>query len=85
MSFLRTVVETYLGEKAWIPDLPRVMGAEDFAYYLAKVPGVFLRLGLGEDWPSLHSAEFDFNDQAIEAGITVMCALALETLTGAAG
>jgi len=85
VSFLRTVVESYLGEKAWIPDLPRVMGAEDFAYYLAKVPGVFLRLGLGEEWPSLHSAEFDFNDQAIEAGITVMCALALETLTGAAG
>ena len=84
VSFLRTVVETYLGEKAWIPDLPRVMGAEDFAYYLAKVPGVFLRLGLGEDWPSLHSAEFDFNDQAIEAGITVMCALAIETLAEAA-
>jgi metal-dependent amidase/aminoacylase/carboxypeptidase family protein len=46
---------------------------------------VFLRLGLGEDWPGLHSAAFDFNDQAIEAGITVMSALALETLTQAAG
>jgi amidohydrolase len=85
VSFLEEVVESYLGEQAWITNLPRVMGAEDFAFYLAKIPGVFLRLGLGEDWPGLHSAEFDFNDQAIEAGITVMCALALETLSRAAG
>jgi amidohydrolase len=85
VDFLKQIVGSYLGEQAWISDLPRVMGAEDFAFYLAKVPGVFLRLGLGEDWPGLHSAEFDFNDQAIEAGITVMCALALETLGRAAG
>jgi amidohydrolase len=85
VSFLEEIVQLYLGEKSWIPDLPQVMGAEDFAFYLAKVPGVFLRLGLGEDCPSLHSAEFDFNDSAIEAGITVMSALALETLNRASG
>jgi amidohydrolase len=85
VDFLKQIVDSYLGEQAWISDLPRVMGAEDFAFYLAKVPGVFLRLGLGEDWPGLHSAAFDFNDQAIEAGITVMSALALETLAQAAG
>jgi len=82
--FLEEVVHSYLGAKAWVPDLPQVMGAEDFAFYLAKIPGAFLRLGLGEDWPGLHSAEFDFNDRAIEAGITVMSALALETLNQAA-
>jgi amidohydrolase len=84
VSFLRTVVESYLGETAWIPDLPQSMGAEDFAFYLARVPGVFLRLGLGEDSPGLHSGAFDFNDESIEAGITVMSALALETLAQAA-
>jgi amidohydrolase len=84
VGFLKGVVEAYLGEKTWVPDLPQVMGAEDFAFYLDKVPGVFLRLGLGEDSPSLHNAEFDFNDRAIEAGIIVMSALALETLNGGA-
>ena len=59
--------------------------AEDFAFDLAKVPGAFLRLGLGEDWPALHSAGFDFNDEAIEAGISVMSALARETLARPAG
>ena len=80
VNFLEQVVETYLGRRSWIPDLPQVMGAEDFAFYLDKVPGAFLRLGLGEQWPSLHSAGFDFNDEAIEAGIMTMSALALETL-----
>jgi amidohydrolase len=84
VGFLEGVVEAYLGEKTWVPDLPQVMGAEDFAFYLDRVPGVFLRLGLGEDSPSLHNAEFDFNDRAIEAGIIVMSALALETLSGGA-
>jgi len=85
VSFLHTVVDSYLGQEAWIPDLPQVMGAEDFSFYLDKIPGAFLRLGLGKDWPSLHSAQFDFNDRAIESGITVMCALAIETLAEAAG
>ena len=81
VGFLKEVVESYLGDTAWIPDLPRAMGAEDFAFYLDKVPGVYLRLGLGEEWPNLHSAGFDFNDGALESGITVMSALALETLS----
>ncbi len=86
VSFLARVVEAYLGADAWIPDLPPAMGAEDFAYYLDRVPGVFLRLGLGENSPSLHSPEFDFNDRSLEPGIIVMCALALETLArGSAG
>ena len=85
VEFLRTVVESYLGWKAWIPDLPRSMGAEDFSFYLDKIPGAFLRLGLGEEWTNLHSSAFDFNDRAIETGITVMSALALETLARAGG
>jgi amidohydrolase len=78
VGFARGVVQAYLGAPAWAADLPRTMGAEDFAYYLERAPGALLRLGLGEDWPRLHSPEFDFNDQAIEAGITVLAGLALE-------
>jgi metal-dependent amidase/aminoacylase/carboxypeptidase family protein len=84
VDFVRGVTEAYLGPQAWFPGLPRTMGAEDFAFYLDRVPGVFLRLGLGEESASLHNPEFDFNDQALEAGITVMCAVALETLSSAA-
>jgi len=83
VELLRCVVQAYLGEAAWFPELPRTMGAEDFAFYLARVPGVFLRLGMGEGSPGLHNPRFDFNDAALEAGITVMAALALESLAGA--
>jgi amidohydrolase len=76
----REVTETYLGKDSWYPDLPATMGAEDFAFYLDKVPGAFLRLGLGEGSAPLHHPGFDFNDSALEAGITVLAGLALETL-----
>jgi len=56
------------------------MGAEDFAFYLQKIPGALLMLGLGEGWPNLHNPEFDFNDRVLEPGIMTLAALALATL-----
>jgi amidohydrolase len=74
----RRVVTERVGPQAWISDHPRTMGAEDFAFYLDKVPGALLRLGLGEDWPPLHSPAFDFNDQSLEPGIIALTGLALD-------
>ncbi len=57
-----------------------VMGAEDFSYYGQRVPACFFVLGLavpGKPVHPLHSPQFDFNDQAIAAGVLSMCALAL--------
>jgi hippurate hydrolase len=82
VELAREVAGAYLGPQAWQGELPRSMGAEDFAFYLERVPGAFLRLGLGEDSPPLHSPEFDFNDQSLETGMVIMVALALETLAG---
>ncbi len=76
----RSVVETYLDPEAWIDNPPRTMAAEDFSFYLHKVPGAFLRLGLGKEHTPLHNPAFDFNDKALETGITLLTALALETL-----
>jgi metal-dependent amidase/aminoacylase/carboxypeptidase family protein len=80
-------VERRFGPGAWDESAPRTMGGEDFAYYLEKVPGAMLRLGLGEQWPRLHSPEFDFNDEAIAAGIIAFAAIALDFCAagGAAG
>jgi len=53
------------------PEYPS-MAAEDFAYYLERVPGAFLWLGTGREQgetPALHSPEYDFNDEAIASGI----------------
>ena len=78
--FAQSVVEAYLGEEVWLAELAQNMVAEDFAYYLEQVPGVFMILGLGENHADLHTASFDFNDEAIENGILALSALALEAL-----
>jgi amidohydrolase len=74
----RATVTRALGADAWVSDHPPSMTAEDFAFYLDKVPGALLRLGLGESWPALHSAAFDFNDRAIETGVVSLAGLALD-------
>lgn len=60
------------------------MGGEDFAYYLQKYPGAMFRLGVGPA-PSLHSDTFNFNDDALETGMTMMASLAVRILEGKAG
>ncbi len=58
------------------------MGGEDFSYYGHHVPACFFILGVrpaGQDtYPGLHQPEYDFNDDALETGIELMCALALD-------
>ena len=80
VGLAREVVEKRLGASEWIEGIAPSMGAEDFAYYLGKVPGAFLRLGLGEGSADLHNPAFDFDDRALRSGITIMCGLALEVL-----
>lgn len=53
------------------------MGAEDFAYYLAHAPGVFVRLGVGEDASPLHTSTYDFGDSTLPFGIEMLASLAL--------
>jgi hippurate hydrolase len=45
-----------------------VMGGEDFAFFLEKVPGAFINVGIGNT-AALHHPAYDFNDEAIPAGV----------------
>jgi amidohydrolase len=58
------------------------MGSEDFGHYLTHVPGLLFRLGMGLDSPELHNPRFDFNDDALESGITMLVGLALAVTCG---
>jgi len=53
------------------------MGAEDFAYYLERAPGAFLRLGVGADVSPLHTPTYNFSDTALPFGIELLAHLAL--------
>jgi amidohydrolase len=82
VALARSAVCRYVGAGAWDDDHPRTMGSEDFSFYLKRVPGALLRLGLGKGWPALHSPEFDFNDEALEAGILTLAGLAIDFCSG---
>lgn len=54
------------------------MGSEDFGFYTQKIPGILIRLGMGESSPPLHTSSFDFCDDALEAGITILAGMAMK-------
>jgi len=71
-----------LGEgKVEILDYP-AMSSEDFSVYLEKVSrGAFFRLGItnpGKEPLILHNDRFNFNDEAIPYGITILTQLILD-------
>jgi hippurate hydrolase len=62
-----------------VQELPNPsMTAEDFAFYLEKVPGAFIWLGLGEDISGLHTSRFAFDEEVLSRGSALLAALALE-------
>ena len=55
-------------------------GSEDFARFLAHVPGCFALIGNGENSAPLHNPGYDFNDAALLHGAQVHAAIARERL-----
>jgi len=49
--------------------------SEDFGWYLKRVPGMFFGVGIGEDHPGLHTAEYQFDDGIIETAARGMMAM----------
>ncbi|KMO43927.1 amidohydrolase [Methylobacterium tarhaniae] len=52
-----------------------VAASEDFARFLAHVPGCFVFLGNGEDSAPLHNPTYDFDDAALPSGAAYHVAL----------
>jgi amidohydrolase len=62
----------------------RLMGAEDFAYYLEKVPGTFYRLGIRNEsegiTADIHNDHFTIDESAMKAGAAMQAYLAVRSL-----
>jgi hippurate hydrolase len=80
--FGQRVVEDIFGEESWISLDTPIMGAEDFAYVLEKVPGAMFFLGAShedDDWRSccgLHSNRMVLDDSVMARGAAVHAAIA---------
>ncbi|HEX7135133.1 MAG TPA: amidohydrolase [Iamia sp.] len=63
-------------------------GGEDFSWFLERIPGAFLRLGVspvGVQGADIHAAAFDVDESAIALGARVLAGAALEALHVADG
>jgi amidohydrolase len=60
-------------------DMRPVMGSEDFAFLLRKVPGAYIFIGNG-DTAGLHNPKYDFNDEALPHGVAYWTELAQRVL-----
>lgn len=54
--------------------------AEDFSFYLEKVPGCYFFMGNGENSASCHNSEYDFNDDLLVDAAELLCRIAMDYL-----
>lgn len=80
------VTQSALGTDSW-RNLPApIMGAEDFAYLLEKVPGAMFFLGVapeGDNWASccgIHSPRMHVDETALPIGTAILAGCAIEFL-----
>jgi amidohydrolase len=74
----RAAVET-VGEGNVLPLKTANMGAEDFSYYMEKIPGAYVRFGgqvPGKEGFPAHSSKFDFDEEALAVGAAYYRAVA---------
>ena len=77
----------FLGEEGVpVRALPPTMGAEDFAYFAQRVPGVLVRLGVRNEAQGAvhpgHSAEFRIDEAALPVGVRTLAAFAIGVGSG---
>lgn len=80
----RGTVAGMFGKRAIFEIKKPEMGAEDFAYFLQKVPGTFLRLGIrspkkGAIYP-WHHPKFTVDEDVIKMGAAVLAGVAFDFL-----
>jgi amidohydrolase len=75
------VIRGLFGEESTIELANPAMGGEDFAFFLEKIPGAFIWLGVGDDVSYLHTPTFAFDEEILPRGSAFLAALALESLS----
>ena len=51
-------------------------GSEDFGHFTKLTKGAYCLIGNGEDYPHVHTNEYDFRDELIKSGVEIFTGLA---------
>jgi amidohydrolase len=83
VRLIERVTRAVLGD-ASVETVEQSLGGEDFAWYLAKVPGALFRLGVQQpdrlDAGDLHQGTFDVDESSIAIGVRLLVAAAVSDL-----
>jgi hippurate hydrolase len=74
-GYAASAAKDIAGDANVMTDIPPSMGGEDFSYMLLERPGAMILVGNG-DTAGLHHPAYDFNDEAIAAGVSYWARLA---------
>jgi amidohydrolase len=83
--YTRALAERVVGTER-VAEVPKLMGAEDFSFFAERVPACFFTIGSNGGPNSAfphHHARFDIDETALETGVRMMIALALDAPTNA--
>lgn len=75
VTFARSVAEGITG--ASTDEQPKVMGSEDFSFFLMEKPGCYAWIGNGDEdhRADLHNPHYDFNDEILPVGASYFARL----------
>lgn len=80
MRFTHTAPEVFGAEQ--VHEAPKIMAAEDFAYYLQKLPGCYMFVGAGNDERGIvyphHHPKFDIDEEAMLHAATLLATMTLD-------
>jgi len=83
VRLIERVTRTVLGDGS-VETIEQSLGGEDFAWYLAQVPGALFRLGVQPpdriEAGDLHQGTFDVDESAIAIGVRLLVAAAVSDL-----
>ena len=48
-----------------------IRASEDFGYYTKQIHGAIFYIGNGEDYPAIHTANYDFNDNILDTAVKI--------------
>jgi amidohydrolase len=85
VAWAREAVHAILGPQAVVPMAGTNMGGEDFAFYLERLPGCFLRIGAREPggaWLPAHSPGFYAAEESAFVGAAVLAETARRAAIG---
>jgi len=80
-AFAASVAAEVSGRDRVNTNTPALMGGEDFSFMLEARPGAFILVGNG-DTAGLHHPAYDFNDEAIPAGVSYWARLVETAMPG---